>query len=96
MLCHTICLDMGKNSSFGLVLTKIVKEINGYGELQGKEIGIYMSRIPESRTRSCQDISAAPEANHMNNSSIRDKPLNILGRYWAGMMCCRVSYNSSP
>ena len=61
-----------------------------------KEIGIYMSRIPESWTRSCQDIYAAPEANHMNNSSIRDKPLNILGRYWARMMCCSVSYNSDP
>ena len=37
MLYHAICLDMGKNSSFGLVLTKIIKEINGYGELQGKD-----------------------------------------------------------
>ena len=33
MLYHTIGLDMGKNSSFGLVLNKIIKEIHGYGEL---------------------------------------------------------------
>ena len=37
MLHHAICLDMGKNSRFGLVLTKIIKEINGCGELQGKD-----------------------------------------------------------
>ena len=37
MLYHAICLDRGKNSSFGLVLTKIIKETNGYGELQGKD-----------------------------------------------------------
>ena len=45
MLCHTICLDMGKNSSFGLVLTKIAKEINGYGELQGPRLMAQDARV---------------------------------------------------
>lgn len=37
MLCNTKCWDKGRNLSFGLVPSRRVKEINGYGEPQGKD-----------------------------------------------------------